>query len=213
MHLELWAWGALFLLGAWHGVNPAMGWLFAVALGLQKHDSRAVWQSLLPIAAGHVLAIGLVIALALVAGTAISLTQAKVFVALLLFAFGIFRLFWGKHPRWGGMQVGFRDLAIWSLLTASAHGAGFMLLPILLGMSATHAGHEMHAPALSSGWAGFLAVAIHTFAYLLVTGAIAWIIYTKVGLAILRQAWFNVDRIWAISLILTAGLTLFIANS
>lgn len=212
MHLELWAWGALFLLGAWHGVNPAMGWLFAVALGLQKHDSRAVWQSLLPIAAGHVLAIGLVVAIALLAGAAISLIHAKVFVAILLFAFGIFRLLWGKHPRWGGMQVGFRDLTIWSLLTASAHGAGFMLLPILLGMSAAHAGHEMHSPALSSGWAGFVAVVIHTFAYLLVTGVIAWIIYTRVGLAILRQAWFNVDRIWAISLVVTAGLTLLLPH-
>jgi hypothetical protein len=130
----------------------------------------------------------------------------------LLFAFGIFRLLWGKHPRWGGMQVGFRDLTIWSLLTASAHGAGFMLLPILLGMSAAHAGHDMHARALSGGWAGFLAVAIHTAAYLLVTGAVAWIIYTRLGLAILRQAWFNVDRIWAISLVVTAGLTLFLPH-
>lgn len=213
MHLQLWAWGALFLLGAWHGVNPAMGWLFAVALGLQKHDGRAVWQSLLPIAAGHVLAIGLVVAVALLAGAEVSLKHARVFVAILLFAFGMFRLFRGKHPRWGGMQVGFRDLTIWSLLTASAHGAGFMLLPILLGMSGAHAGHEMHAPALSSGWAGFLAVVIHTLAYLLVTGSIAWVVYTKVGLAILRRAWFNVDRIWAISLILTAGLTVFIAHS
>ena len=212
MHLGLWAWGALFLLGAWHGVNPAMGWLFAVALGLQKNDSRAVWQSLLPIALGHVLEIGLVVALALLAGTAISLHYARILVAILLFAFGIFRLFWGKHPRWGGMQVGFRDLTIWSLLTASAHGAGFMLLPILLGMSAAHEGHEMHAPALPSGLAAIAAIAVHTFAYLLITGLIAWIVYTRVGLTILRRAWFNVDRIWAISLILTAGLTLFIAN-
>lgn len=208
MHVQPWAWGALFLLGVWHGINPAMGWLFAVALGLQKQSSRAVWQSLFPIATGHLLAIGIVVAAALLVGASISLHYARFVVAALLLLFGLFHLFWGKHPRWGGMQVGFRDLTIWSLLTASAHGAGFMLLPILLGMSATHGGHEMHTPPLSGPWAGFLAVAIHTFAYLLVTGVLAWIVYAKVGLAVLRHAWFNVDRIWAISLIVTAGFTL-----
>jgi hypothetical protein len=211
MHGQLWAWGALFLLGAWHGINPAMGWLFAVALGLQRQTGRAVWQSLMPIATGHVLAIGIVVALALIAGAAISLNIAKFVVAGLLLIFGSFHLFWGKHPRWGGMQVGFRDLTIWSLLTASAHGAGFMLLPVLLGMSVMHGGHEMHAPHLST-WTGLLAVAIHTFAYLLVTGLIAWLVYAKLGLAVLRQAWFNVDRIWAVSLILTAALTLFMSR-
>jgi hypothetical protein len=212
MHVQAWAWGALFLLGAWHGINPAMGWLFAVALGLQKQSGRAVWFSLLPIATGHVLAIGVVVALALLAGATLPLQYARFVIAGVLLVFGAFRLFWGRHPRFGGMQVGFRDLMIWSLLTASAHGAGFMLLPILLGMSVMHGGHEMHGPALSSEWAGCLAVAIHTVAYLLVTGVIAWMVYKKVGLAVLRRAWFNADRIWAISLIATAGLTLFIAS-
>lgn len=209
MHFAPWAWAALFLLGAWHGINPAMGWLFAVALGLQRQDSRAVWQSLLPIAAGHVLAIGAVVALALTAGAAIPLQYARWFVAALLFVFGLFRLFWGKHPRWGGMQVGFRDLTIWSLLTASAHGAGFMLLPVLLGMSAVHGAHLHQIP---SGFAGIAAISIHTLAYLLVTGAVAWLVYTRIGLAVLRRAWFNLDRIWAISLLLTAGITLFVSS-
>ena len=212
MHFELWAWIALCLLGAWHGINPAMGWLFAVALGLQRQTSKAVWQSLVPIAAGHLLSIGIVVALALIAGTAISLNYARIFVAVLLFVFGLYRLFLGKHPRFGGMQVGFRDLTIWSLLTASAHGAGFMMLPILLGMSATNAGHAAHMHQTSSSWAGIAAVLIHTCAYLLVTGAIAWLVYTKVGLAVLRRAWFNIDRIWAVSLILTAGLTFFMGS-
>jgi len=165
MHVEPWAWGALFLLGAWHGINPAMGWLFAVALGLQKHDSRAVWQSLVPIATGHVLAIGAVVMLAVLAGAVISLEYTRLVVASLLLAFGLFRLFWGTHPRWGGMQVGFRDLTIWSMLTASAHGAGFMLLPILLGMSAVHGDHMAHMHHSLNGSAGIVAVALHTFAY------------------------------------------------
>jgi hypothetical protein len=212
MHAQLWAWGALFLLGAWHGMNPAMGWLFAVALGLQRQTGRAVWQSLMPIATGHLLAIGVVVALALLAGAVISLNVAKMVVAALLLGFGAFHLFGKKHLRWGGMQVGFGDLVIWSLLTASAHGAGFMLLPILLGMSVMHGGHPMQEIPLSSGWAGFLAVAVHTLAYLLVTGLIAWLVYSKLGLAVLRRAWFNVDRIWAISLMVTAVLTLFMTS-
>jgi hypothetical protein len=86
MHVQLWAWGALFLLGAWHGINPAMGWLFAVALGLQKQNGRAVLLALLPIATGHVLAIGAVVALALSAGASLSLQHARYFVAALLLA-------------------------------------------------------------------------------------------------------------------------------
>jgi hypothetical protein len=211
-HVQLWAWGALLLLGAWHGINPAMGWLFAVALGLQKQTSRAVWESLIPIAIGHLLAIGMVVALALLAGTALPSRYARFFVAGLLLVFGLLRLFWGKHPNWGGMQVGFRDLTIWSWLTASAHGAGFMLLPILLGMSGMHGGHGMHSPDLSSSRAGFLAVMIHTLGYLLVTGLIAWLVYTRLGLAVLRRTWFNLDRMWAFSLVVTAGLTLLIAT-
>lgn len=211
-HLHTWPWGALFLLGAWHGINPAMGWLFAVALGLQRQSARAVWQSLVPIATGHLLSIGFVVAFALVAGATISFNYARLFVAALLFVFGIFRLIWGRHPRFGGMQVGFRDLTIWSLLTSSAHGAGFMLLPILLHMSAMHTGHEMHAAAFSGGWVGFFAVAVHTLAYLLATGLIAWLVYTRLGLAVLRRAWFNVDRIWALSLLLTAALTLLVTR-
>jgi hypothetical protein len=210
MHAEIWAWSALFLLGAWHGINPAMGWLFAVALGLQKQSGRAVWESLIPISAGHLLAIGLVVGLALLAGAALPLQLARYVVAGSLLVFGIFRLVWGKHPRFGGMQVGFRDLTIWSMLTASAHGAGFMVLPILLGMSGMHGSHAMHSMPDSGGWAGVYAVAIHTAAYLLVTGLIAWIVYTRIGLAVLRRAWFNVDRIWAISLVVTAGLTLLL---
>ena len=209
-HFQTWAWSALFLLGAWHGINPAMGWLFAVALGLQRQSSRAVWASLIPITAGHLLAIGAVVSLALVAGASLPLEYARFAVAGLLLALGIFRLAWGRHPRWGGMQVGFRDLTIWSMLTASAHGAGFMLLPVLLGMSGMHGSREAHMLPDSGGWAGVCAVVIHTLAYLLVTGVVAWMVYTRIGLAILRRAWFNVDRIWAISLVLTAALTLLL---
>jgi hypothetical protein len=210
IHSQSWAWAALFLLGAYHGINPAMGWLFAVSLGLQKQSGHAVWQALLPIATGHVLAIALVILVAVLAGAVLPLRVMKILVAAVLFAFGVYRLARKSHPRWGGMQVGFRDLTIWSFLMASAHGAGFMLLPVLLGMSAMGSGHETHAMKLPSIGAQLLAISIHTLGYLVLTGTIAWVVYKWLGLSELRKAWLNLDLIWAVALIATAALTLLL---
>ncbi len=211
IHSTRWAWVAFFFLGAYHGINPAMGWLFAVALGLQKQSSRAVWQALLPIALGHVLAISLVLLAAVIAGAVLPLHVVKICVVILLVGFGLYRLVGKSHPRWGGMQVGFRDLTIWSFLMASAHGAGFMLLPVLLGMSAMGTGHEMHAMAFPGLGPQVLAIAIHTLGYLALTGTIAWIVYKWFGLSLLRKAWLNLDLLWAVALILTAGLTFFLS--
>lgn len=204
------AWLILFLLGAYHGINPGMGWLFAVALGMQRQSSREVWLSLLPIAAGHALAIGLAVGLALMIGAVIPAIYMKIGVACLLLGFGLYRLLRKGHPRWGGMQVGFTDLTIWSFLMASAHGAGFMLLPVMMGMSAGAGHHEGHTvPVIADGWrSGALAVALHTFGYLLVTGTVALVVYKKLGLNLLRKAWINLDLIWAVALIVTAGLAL-----
>ncbi len=209
-HAPRWAWAAFFLLGAYHGINPAMGWLFAVALGLQKQSSRAVWQSLVPIAFGHVLAISLVILLAVIAGAVLPLHIMKICVVVLLVAFGLYPIIGKSHLRWGGMQVGFRDLTIWSFLMASAHGAGFMLLPVLLGMASTDTGHETHAMALPGLGSQLFAITIHTFGYLSLTGTIAWVVYKWFGLSLLRKAWLNMDLLWALALLITAGLTLFL---
>lgn len=127
------AWLALLLLGAFHGINPGMGWLFAVALGLQERDRSAVWRSLLPLALGHALAIGAIILLVALIGRVVPLTYLKWTVAVVLLVFGIYRLFRTWHPRYGGMQVGARDLTVWSFLMASAHGAGLMVLPFIFG--------------------------------------------------------------------------------
>jgi hypothetical protein len=205
---QSWAWATLFLLGAYHGINPAMGWLFAVALGLQKQSGRAVWQSLLPIAAGHLLAIALVILVAVVVGAVLPVYVIKLCVVIVLLGFGVYRLVGKGHPRWGGMRVGFRDLTVWSFLMASAHGAGFMLLPVLLGMSTTDAGQEVHARHFPGIGLQLLAITIHTFGYLVLTGATAWVVYQYVGLSLLGKAWLNLDLVWAVALIATAGLTL-----
>jgi hypothetical protein len=151
-----------------------------------------------------------VIAVAVMAEAVLPLRAIRIAVVILLIGFGVYRIVSKSHLRFGGMQVGFRDLAIWSFLMACAHGAGLMLLPVLLGMPGPGADHASHAAAFPGVRLQLLAVAIHTFGYLLLTGAIAWIVYTKVGLSILRQAWVNLDFIWATALIATAGLTLFL---
>jgi hypothetical protein len=207
-HPQAWAWVTLFLLGAYHGINPAMGWLFAVALGLQKKSGRAVWESLAPIATGHVAAIAAVILVAVLAGTVVPVGVLRIAVAVILIGFGMYRIVSKSHPRFGGMQVGFRDLTVWSFLMACAHGAGLMLLPVLLGMSAVGAGHESHISAFPSVKMQLVAVAIHTCGYLLLTGTIAWIVFSRLGVSVLRKAWLNLDFVWALALIATAGLTL-----
>lgn len=186
-----------------------MGWLFAVALGMQKRSGAAVWQSLLPIAAGHAIAIGVVIAAATILGYIVPAIYIRIFVACVLLGFGIYRLLRRGHPRWGGMQIGFRDLTIWSFLMACGHGAGFMLLPVMMSASSVH-NHALKvtAPTMSGAWMAVAAVAIHTLGYLLVTGVVAFVVYEWLGLGLLRKAWINLDLIWALALIVTAILTL-----
>jgi hypothetical protein len=205
----------MLLLGAYHGINPGMGWLFAVALGMQERSSAAVGRSLLPIALGHGLAIGTVVLLAVLLGTVVPLTYIKVTVALILLGFGVSCLFRQRHPRGGGMRVGFRDLTTWSFFMASAHGAGFMVLPVLLGSVAktahsAHAASGAHVHSLASPMAALMATVVHTMGYLAVTGLVAWVVYKKLGLALLRKAWINLHLIWAVALIVSAAFTLLI---
>jgi hypothetical protein len=131
-------WPTLFLLGAYHGINPGMGWLFAVARGMQEHRARAVAWSLPPIALGHALSIGAVILIAGLAQGALPLMYIRIGVAVALVGLGAYKLIRSRHLRWGGMQVGFRELTVWSFLMASAHGAGLMVLPVVLAGPHVH---------------------------------------------------------------------------
>ncbi|MBZ5635454.1 MAG: hypothetical protein LAO55_20210 [Acidobacteriia bacterium] len=201
------AWSTLFLLGAYHGINPGMGWLFAVARGMQEHRARAVAWSLPPIALGHALAIGVVVLIAQLAQVALPMTYIRIGVAVTLVGLGVYKLVRSRHFRWGGMQVGFRDLTIWSFLMASAHGAGLMVLPVVLA-SGPHAHH--HVAASSSAAGGIWATLIHTLGYFTVTAAAALLIYQKFGLAMLRRSWFNLDLIWAIALVVTGFVALLV---
>src|SRR5215470_14119384 len=129
----------MVLLGAYHGINPGMGWLFAVALGMQEQKGTAVARALGPIAVGHAVAIGIVVLAAALLGLALPLMAIRYSVAALLVGLGIYSLVGHWHPRWVRMQVGFRDLTVWSFLMASAHGAGFMVVPVLLSSGTVEA--------------------------------------------------------------------------
>ncbi len=128
----IWRWATLAALGLYHGANPGMGWLFAVALGLQEKSGRAVMRALPPIALGHAISVGLTVALLAVGQVSVSWDHLKWVTAAVLIGFGILKLVRPRHPRWVGMRVGFRDLTLWSFLMATAHGAGLMLLPVFL---------------------------------------------------------------------------------
>jgi hypothetical protein len=202
----------MVLLGAYHGINPGMGWLFAVALGMQERKGSAVAKALGPIALGHALSIGGVALAAAYLGMALSRETIRYCVAALLIGLGIFSLVRHYHPRWVRMQVGFRDLTIWSFLIATAHGAGLMVLPVLLSSRTVEAAGPMaghyHGSVVPTPLAALLATAVHTTAYLAVTGLIAWVVYSKVGLAVLRKAWLNLNLVWAAALVISGLVTL-----
>jgi hypothetical protein len=191
-------------LGAFHGLNPAMGWLFALALGLQEHRRSAVLAALVPIAIGHAASVALVGVLLAGAGVAVSPRSLRFAAAAGLIGFGLFRLARPyAHARWVGMRVGFRDLVVWSFLMASAHGAGLMLAPVFLGLP----GPASHVHAAG----GLVVLAVHTGAMLLVMGALALAIYQTLGLELLRRAWVNLDLVWAVALI-AVGAAMLVAG-
>lgn len=211
----LWPWVALAGLGAFHGLNPAMGWLFAVALGLQRESRAAVLQALLPIAAGHALSVAAVIVAISVLRIFFDITALEMSAAVALIAFGLYRLF-ARHRGRAGMQVSGAQLLLWSFLMATAHGAGLMLIPVLLGMPLgdAHSEHSHHVAAFSSllgpSAGTVLAVlGVHTFAMLAAAGAVAIVVYEWAGLAFLRRSWINIDLIWVFALV-GAGVILFV---
>ena len=207
-----WPWLVLALLGAYHGLNPAMGWLFALALGLQEKRRSAVLRALLPIALGHATAIGTTILLLRFAEQILPLRTLKWGIAAILFTLGIYRIFRASHPRGAGMRVGGRELFVWSFLMASAHGAGLMVVPVLLAQPMIGMTHTMVAtmpgslPPLAMSLIA-LAVLVHTAALLIVAGVLAVLFfesYEKVGLKLLRHTWLNFDLIWAFALLIAA---------
>jgi hypothetical protein len=207
---ELGPWLAtLTVLGIFHGINPAMGWLFAVALGLQERRRSAVLRALPLIALGHEASVGVVVLLVSSLQFVAAPDVLRVAGAAGLILFGAFKFVKPRsHPRWVGLRVSARELALWSFLMSSAHGAGLMLFPVLVSGSAGHA----HAEAVFSS-ASFAtdvaAVVVHSTAMLVAMGAVAVLVYEKLGLDILRRAWLNLDRVWATAVVMAGAVTLF----
>ena len=207
-----WPWAVLALLGAYHGLNPAMGWLFALALGLQEKRRSAVFWALLPIALGHAAAIAIAILILDLLQHFLPVHALKWPIAAVILALGLYRLFRAGHPRGAGMRVGGPDLFLWSFLMASAHGAGLMLIPVLMSHPTIGMGHamagSMDAETLPLGVnIILLPTLVHTAAMLVVAGTLAiaaFELYDKVGLKILRHAWFNFDLLWSIALLVAA---------
>jgi hypothetical protein len=195
---------AMLAFGAYHGLNPGMGWLFALSLGLQQRNERAIWVSLLPIALGHAAALAAVALLVLVGAQFISTAPLQWLTAITLTAFGLYKIFnYYRHPRWVGMKVGLRDLTWWSFLMATAHGAGLMIIPVLVNIVKTEeqTHHGLVHSQVAAGGSMALVIALHTISMLLVMAVIAWAVYKWVGLAILRKRWFNFDLVWAVALL------------
>jgi hypothetical protein len=219
-------WLAVAALGAFHGINPAMGWLFAVALGLQQRSRRALVRALLPIALGHEASIACA-ALVVSILRIVAFDVVRALGAALLVAFGVYKL---VRPRanmpWARLRPTLPELALWSVLMSTAHGAGLMLFPVLLDLpapalaahdhadqAAAGAGHALSHTADAFIQAGMFqaagAVALHTAAMLAVMAGAAVLVYEWLGLGVLRRAWINLDRVWATAVIVAGVATLF----
>ena len=203
------SWAMLVALGAFHGINPGMGWLFAVALGMQERRRGAVIRALLPLCAGHALAVAAAVAAALAIGTVVPIGWLQWTVAGVLVALGAMRFFRHRHRRWAGMRVGMGGLTLWSFLMATAHGAGLMVVPVFVGMTMAGGGeHVHHGMPVNDAGAALLATGLHAAGYLIVTAFVALLVFEKLGVGLLRRAWFNLDLIWASALVVTGALTL-----
>jgi hypothetical protein len=204
---ELWTWLALAGLGAFHGLNPGMGWLFAVALGMHRHDRRVVWLSAVPIGLGHALSVAIIAGAFFWAGLIVDARILRIGAGLILIGWALYHWRYGhRHRVRFGMQTGLIGLGVWSFLMATAHGAGLMLWPVLMPLCIAAAAEPDGAGPLVTALIG---VGVHTLAMLATMTAMAVAVYEWVGLEILRRAWINVDLVWTLALV-AAGVLLLL---
>jgi hypothetical protein len=208
-----WAWLAIVALGAYHGLNPGMGWLFAVSNGMQERRGRAVFLALPPIAFGHLLAMAAALLPFTVLGFYLErVGEIRTAAGLVLVGFGVYKLLSQRHPRFLA-RIGPSHLTLWSFLMATAHGAGLMLVPVVLVFSpGAHAAHGGHQPLIEAAGESLsltlIAATVHTAAMALTGGAIAWVVYRYVGLGLLNRSWLNLDLLWGVLLIVVGAIAL-----
>jgi hypothetical protein len=203
---------ALAALGAFHGLNPAMGWLFAVARGMQERSRGVLLRSMPPIAAGHLASVAIVAAVVSATESVVAANVVGIVGGVVLVGFGLWRLLSERHFRWAGMRLSAGQLAGWSFLMSSAHGAGLMLLPVLTVTTVRHMSHAMPGASAAgtpaAALTGLGAAGIHTIAMFAVMAVCAVLVYEFVGVAILRRAWLNMDKVWAGVMVGAGALTI-----
>jgi len=205
-------WLAVVASGLYHGVNPGMGWPLAVSAGLMGRGQRDVVGALAPLAAGHLLSM-LVILLPFALMTALLDWQREIRIgaSAAVIAFGVFRLVNRRHPR-ALARIRPTQLALWSFAIATAHGAGLMLLPIYLGLCSTEdldTAHRASSILMAQNAATAVLVSLaHTLSMVTAGGVIALIVYGWLGLKFISRSWFNLDFVWAMSLILIGAIGL-----
>lgn len=207
-----WPWLAIVGLGLFHGINPAMGWLFAVGLGLQRGRREVVLQALLPIALGHALAVALALGLGLSVGALLPTAMLARVGGALLMGWGLWHAWRGhRHRVRVGMRTGMAGLALWSFLMAGVHGAGVMLFPMLLTLCAPTSegvGGMLSSGAASPWLVAGLALGLHSVAMLLTILVVAVLVYDRVGVGFLRTGWVNLDRLWSAALVVCGAALL-----
>jgi len=214
---DVWPWVLMALLGAYHGLNPAMGWLFAVALGMQERDRRAVVRALPAIAIGHEASILVVAALVLGLGVLTDGSALHLAAGVALIAFGLFRFVRPRaHFRWVKGTVNRRELTWWSFLMSTAHGAGLMVAPVLIGAGAASEASASSDHAIAAVQengvsipGSVLGITLHVAAMLAVMAVVALLVYDHVGVNVLKKSWINLDAVWAGAFVVAGVLTLF----
>src|SRR5947208_1486858 len=210
-----WLWAAVVVSGLYHGINPGMGWPLAVAAGLMDKSARALLATLVPLSAGHLLAmLVMLLPFAMLLALAQWERQIQAGASLLLMVYGVLQLVDPRHPRVLA-RIGPTQLALWSFVVAIAHGAGLMLVPIYLGLCETaglDSGHQAAATLIGANLGTALIVSVvHTVAMISAGGAAAWLVYRYFGLQSLSRSWFNLDTVWALSLILVGAIAFAIS--
>jgi hypothetical protein len=213
---SVWLWAAIVASGLYHGINPGMGWPLAVAAGLMDKSPRALLAALVPLSAGHLVAmLVMLLPFAMLLALAQWERQIQVGAGLLVIAYGVLRLIYPRHPRVLA-RIAPTQLALWSFVVAIAHGAGLMLVPIYLGLcesTGLDRGHEAAATLAGANFTMALMVSVvHTVAMISAGGGAAWLVYRYLGLQYLSRGWFNLDTVWALSLILVGAIALALAG-
>ena len=209
-------WLLVVALGVYHGINPGMGWLLAVSNGMQARRGTAVFRALLPIGAGHFLAMAAaLLPFALLTAYVSQVRLIGIAAGLALIGFGLYKLVRKRHPRFLA-RIKPAHLLLWSFLMATAHGAGLMLLPVYLRLCGPAPPDAAHAAMMAllqrDMGTALLVAAVHTVAMLATGGSIAWLVYRYWGLRALRKSWFNLDLLWSVMLLGSGAIATWAAT-